>query len=450
MISEQRNYLSRNESLVDKCTMGGNKSKIADSANVRDTLRRVDECVLPDDHDPLLDYLELLEGLFVEPETLADRSEQLYSLGGVKMLTKLIKKMIKDTVALRLIIGTIELNQRHQDIIMEFIQYGGLELLAKINIQHEKDPFLSVMVPKFLKAVLTVGARAAIKEIDHEGVQLRLCRNCQETIHRLENPLETKQFKVPTSSERANRILMFMENYPQRLDVQMQGIEALTVYARNPDAKGTLFETRLIELACAAVVAFKNEPKVLWRGCLLLSIVATFQSEAAVEICRFEVHKTVAEVFYEFEEECRVQQQILWLLASLLTFPRSRRTVNASQYCMDLFIFMDNRREKLLRIKATSQAEKYAPFTIVAPNEIRVLLRDSGGQVVEDAKPDAPPQKKFKKRKFDGAAKPRFGTVEQHFKEGEKGLLVTKEEEEKEAEAERERKEREAEMGVAA
>ena len=53
-----------------------------------------------------------------------------------------------------------------------------------------------------------------------------------------------QQLKIPSSSTRANRVLMFMENYPTSKEVQEVGLDAICTYARNPDAKTTYGETK--------------------------------------------------------------------------------------------------------------------------------------------------------------------------------------------------------------
>jgi hypothetical protein len=100
---------------------------------------------------------------------------------------------------------------------MDLIQFGGLEILQKIKLEHDKDEFLSISVPSLLKEVLAVGATAAIREISHEGIQLQLCAKCQETIERKRQAAGGDlTLKIPRSCDRVSRVLMFMENYPSR------------------------------------------------------------------------------------------------------------------------------------------------------------------------------------------------------------------------------------------
>jgi hypothetical protein len=406
--------------------MGGAASKIAsDHLDVKNIVRRIDECILPDDREALLNFFELLEGKLTTLETKDETSEEFHNASGVKILLKLAKRLQRDEVGLRLIVGCFEQLTDNMEVIMDFIQWGGLEMLEKIITQHENDDFLKIMVPNLLKRVLAIGANAAIKEILQEGLQLRLCQRCQEVIERSNNISSSgKVLKIPSTAMRANRILMFMENYPSAKDVQVAGLDSIIVFARNADAPKVVHETKMVMLVCQSLKTFVEDRDVIWRACLALSLVADFQVEYAFEICLTGVHDLIAEHFDDFKGQYRVQQQILWLLASLLKWPRSKRRVHSSELCVGLFIKLRNLRDTLIKTKANSVEEKFAPFEIVAPIEIREFLRITGGTVVADVEPDAgkKEKKKFKKRK-DTKGGPRFGTVEDQFKSGDKGLV---------------------------
>ena len=111
-------------------------------------------------------------------------------------------------------------------------------------------------------------------------------------------------------------------------------------------------------------------------------------------------------------------------MGNLLKWSRTKKRINSSPPCMELFTKLKNLRENLLKTKSNSAAEKYKPYEIVAPVSIREFLRQSGGEVVEDKGPslEKKEKKKFKKRKND-STKPKHGTVEEQFKGGEKGLI---------------------------
>jgi hypothetical protein len=407
--------------------MGGiiSTPEIADFLTVKDRIRRIDECILPDDREPVLDFLEGLEGKLQDEKLAEERAEEFHDAQGVKILLKMMKRMSRDEVALRLIVGCFEKVRHHIPTIMDFIQYGGLEMLEKANVQHEGDDFLKIMIPNLLRAVLAVGARAAIQEISHEGLQLRLCQKCQEVIERANNPLSIgKMLKVPSSATRANRVLMFMENYPTRKDVQMKGLDALITFARNADAPKVVHETHMVVVTSDSLKQFKDDVDIVWRAALALALIAEFTSEIAYEIVSYDIHNIAAEIFESFEGNFRCQQQILWMFASLLRHLRAKRKINASEECMLLFQKLKLLREHLIKTKANSQTDKFLPYEVVSPIEIREFLRQTGGEVVPEPKWEGTKEKrKFKKRKNIDGMEPKHGTVDGHFKAGVPGLV---------------------------
>jgi len=408
---------------MGNCT--GN-SVVVDYLTVKDTIRRIDECILPDDREPILDFVEGLEGRLgpAAGEKREERHIEFQESNGVKVLLKIFKRMARDEVAIRLIVGCFENLRDYIPSIMDFIQFGGLEMLEKANIQHEMDDFLKIMIPNLLKSVLAIGARAAIKEISHEGTQLRLCQKCQEVIERANNPLSVgTMIKIPASSTRVNRCLMFMENYPTRKDVQTMGLDALIVFARNADAPTQIHETKMIPLVCASLKTFANDSDVMWRAALALALVGDFQPENALEIATCDSHNIMCENFDNFDGLFRVQQQMLWLFATLLRHTRSMRKVNASEKCMTLFKKLSILRENLIKSKANSVEDKYLPYEVVLPIEVREFLRTTEGKVIEEeVYKEKKKDRKFKKRK-DFDSQPKFGTVESQFKAGVPGLV---------------------------
>ena len=407
---------------MGNCMKG--KAVNADFLTVKDTIRRIDECILPDDREPILDFFEGLEGRLADEETNEERAEEFHDANGVKILLKMFKRMNRDEVAIRLIVGCFESLCNSVVVIMDFIQFGGLELLEKASVAHEMDDFLKIMIPNLLKSVLAIGAQAAIKEIGHEGTQLRLCSKCQVVIERANNPMAMgTMVKVPASSTRANRCLMFMENYPTRKDVQCMGLDALIVFARNNDAPVELHETQMIPLVCRSLKTFADDSDVVWRASLALSLVGDFQAENALEIVNLDSHNILCEHFDEFDGKFRVQQQMLWLFATLLRHTRSMRRINASEKCMTLFKKLMVLRENLMKSKANSVEDKYLPYEVVVPIEVRDFLRETEGVVVaENVYQEKKKDRKFKKRKGE-KSEPRFGTVEGHFKAGAPGLV---------------------------
>jgi hypothetical protein len=264
---------------------------------------------------------------------------------------------------------------------------------------------LSLAAPKFLKTVLALGATAAINEIKDEGISLQLCVKCQETMARTKNIGSSlgKQ-SLPKSSQRVNRVLMFMENYIKSKNVQCTGMDALIYFSRNADCYNQISDTRTIEVACKILQEFKSDKDVVWRACIALSNFANFNDSLGWEIAQFNSHNIVAECFHlpEFEKDFRIQQQILWLLDSMMKSYKAKRRIHTSITCMELFKELDALREKLIREKAHSATDRFKPYEIVMPVRLREFLRETKGEVSAEVVPD-PPKRKFKKRRnFDG------------------------------------------------
>lgn len=130
----------------------------------------------------------------------------------------------------------------------------------------------------------------------------------------------------------------------------------------------------------------------------------------------------VAENYLNFKDDPKVQQQILWMLGSLLKWPKCKKKMQSSELCMNLFKYLAETRTELLK-KKINHKEKFKAFEVVAPLSIRTFLRHTGGEMMPDEVISNKPTKEFKKRRnFD--EKPKFGTIhDTTFAKGEDGLF---------------------------
>jgi hypothetical protein len=86
----------------------------------------------------------------------------------------------------------------------------------------------------FLCLFLVIGGNQAIREIEHEGVALQLCSRCQETVERARRIYTSVLVqKLPRPSERVNRVILYMESYPDKVAVIKAGLDALIFFSRN-------------------------------------------------------------------------------------------------------------------------------------------------------------------------------------------------------------------------
>lgn len=394
-------------------------------------LSRMNECMIPEERETIFDYMEMLDTKFTSsvPGAKEKASQEFKECDGVQTIFKIFKRMLKDDICVSLVVQIFDHQRTRIPVIMDFIQFGGLDLLDKVMVEHEKNKILISEVTKLLKAVLVVGSRAAISEIRSEAENLLMCTKCQEAIERRNRMRATtarSDAKIPTPKDRAKRVLTFMSNYNDKVEVIQAGLDALLNYASNSDAPATIGDTTFVEVCCTTVKSHPDKEEILWRGCAALNVAARMNAETAASITRMGVHESLADCFKNYEAEPRIQQAILWVFDAMLIyeFGTSRRRVWQSQKCITLFETLIAKKEKIL--KKSILADKYLPYKVVLPLSIRSFMRETGGELLPEDVPPPPKLKDFKKRRnFEEG--PKYGTIhdESHVG-GESGLVEEK------------------------
>jgi hypothetical protein len=157
---------------------------------------------------------------------------------------------------------------------------------------------LAFEAPKLLTAVLVIGASAAINEIKAEGLSLQLCLKCQEALQRSRRAYQSDAVvKVPRSCDRMNRIVMFMENYPTKIDVLSAGLDAVILFCGNPDSKMTIHETTVIKGVCKV---YRNNPKsseIVWRVCFGFTSLCKYSDLISVLVLKEKICDLMAGMF---------------------------------------------------------------------------------------------------------------------------------------------------------
>ena len=410
--------------------MGGSSSKPRLLPTVQ-IVKRIEECLIPDERDSIFDFIEMLDRKMAFPGQLRAVSDEFKSCDGVTVMLRILKRMIKDDMAVSLIVALFEQQKTRIPVVMDFIQFGGLTLVEKIFEEHRSNPILIAEVNRLLKSVLIVGAKAAINEIKSETTNLALCIKCQTALakaKRLDPTAPAIEARLPKPSERVSRVLSFMSNYVDREPVLCAGLDALISFANNADAKSTINETPLVEVVAKALKMHITSGDICWRACLVYAVVGAFSQEQAAEISKQMVHQLLAENYDKFEGEHNVQQQIMWFFGSLLLWDNSlsRRRVQQTQACLDLFTKLIQNRAGLVKKVITD--DKFKPYKVVIPLSVRRFMRETGGELLpEDAPVKAEPRKFPKRRNFDET--PPHGTIDSHhFAPGEKGLVEEKKE----------------------
>ena len=117
-------------------------------------VKRIDECLLPDDREPLLNYLEILEYKLNGFMTKRTAPIQFYNANGTTVLLKVWKRMITDEVTLRMLVNIFDMQKTYKSTVLDFLKFGGLELLNKTIKDHAADVFLMSQAPNFKKSIL--------------------------------------------------------------------------------------------------------------------------------------------------------------------------------------------------------------------------------------------------------------------------------------------------------
>ena len=395
--------------------MGGQQSKGV-GLPISVIVKRLDECICPDERGPILDYLEMLESKLLPVTGQSEFKEAK----GVPIVIRVLRAMFEDDVVIRMSIAIFDVLKENTPLVMDIIQFGGLELIEKIKTNYEKDPYISITAPHLLKQVLEIGAKAAISEIKLEETNLQLCQKCQEIVERARRVTTGSTAKtIPKPSDRVNRVIMFMSNYPKQISVLCAALDAMILYVKNPDAQSTISDTFVVPSCLTAATNNEREEKIIWRVSFVLSVVASFGESFALDIVKGDIHELITKNYHELEDP-RTKQQILWLLSSLLRHRKSKRYIHKSELCMNLFIALAEKRANLSKQRASSLHDKLKPFDVVAPLEIRTFLRESGGVLLIEDDGRQREKRKFKERRnFED--KPRFGVST--LEGGESGLI---------------------------
>jgi len=241
--------------------------------------------------------------------------------------------------------------------------------------------------------ITAVGAAASIQEIQNEGLNLKLCKKCQEVI--LKDKLllgSTKPIVIPKSTDRANRVLRFMDSYLERVDVQIAGLDAMLNFCRNADAQSGVKETDIIDVLVRCLTHHSAEPRVAWRACLALSLLASLTGEIATNIVNTGVSLVVIPHYSAaYAVEPIVQQQVLWLFASFLRWPRAllvlHKTPPIMAFLAALLAPPPSTSEVVVELEEVEAVERHqVPLAI--PVQIQAFLRQTKGLVFKE-----PPKK---------------------------------------------------------
>jgi hypothetical protein len=107
-------------------------------------------------------------------------------------------------------------------------------------------------------------------------------QTCQEAIER-SRVLKTSMSKVhvPTCAERINRVTMFMQNYEDKTNVLIPGLDAIMTYTENADCPHSLQDTKVIKVCVSIFELYKKQSAIVWRVCAIFAKVSLFSDDVA-------------------------------------------------------------------------------------------------------------------------------------------------------------------------
>jgi hypothetical protein len=234
------------------------------------------------------------------------------------------------------VIQIVEDVKRHTPLIMDFIEFGGIDLLEKAVRIHAMDNHLAVTIPKMLRVLEAIGTMASISEIQQETLNLKLCQKCQEIIEREKHPLGAAvKLTIIRPVDRITRVLRFMDNFLDQENLQIAGMDALITFCRNADAISGASQTDLFVIIAKVMQQHRQATSLIWRSCMAYSILASYHAEYAVTIFASRIHEQLIEDYPSWKMQTLVQQQVLWLFSAFVLWQRTKRLIQKSKLCMD-------------------------------------------------------------------------------------------------------------------
>jgi hypothetical protein len=92
-------------------------------------LKRMDECIIPEERESVFDYLEMLDTKLKSGNP--KQSTIFKDAEGVQALFKIWKSMLKDPTAATLLVQVFTRCKTKVNVIMDFLQFGGLLIIDR-------------------------------------------------------------------------------------------------------------------------------------------------------------------------------------------------------------------------------------------------------------------------------------------------------------------------------
>ena len=133
--------------------MGGTSSKVV-PLPVPLIIKKLSECIIPDNRNVILDLFEMVDIVLCNGADKDAAFKQFKESNGIKVMMKIFKKMVEDQDLVYLTIQLFETIQYDHAVVMDVIQYGGMDVLDRALKLHRSNEFVSLTLPKLIKEFL--------------------------------------------------------------------------------------------------------------------------------------------------------------------------------------------------------------------------------------------------------------------------------------------------------
>ena len=133
--------------------MGAQKSKLV-ALPIPVVLKKMNECVIPEDRNLLIDYFEMMDINMCNVKDLEINTRQLKEANGMSVCMRVFRRMIEDDEICFVSLQLLETVKFNTTIVMDVIQYGGLDILSKAKKIHESNEFIHGSIPRLLKCLI--------------------------------------------------------------------------------------------------------------------------------------------------------------------------------------------------------------------------------------------------------------------------------------------------------
>ena len=117
-------------------------------------IKRIGDCTLPDDRALVLDYFEMIDICVSDKMTFEHCARQLKDTNGISVMLKALKKLLEDANLVYLTVQLFETLKESVPIVMDIIQFGGLDILDKAKRLHVDDELITDGIPKLLRVLI--------------------------------------------------------------------------------------------------------------------------------------------------------------------------------------------------------------------------------------------------------------------------------------------------------